>query len=60
MTIEIMELIEITEPNVLVVEGKDEEYFFEALIKQMGLENIQVMGIGGKTNLQPRLKALTR
>jgi hypothetical protein len=51
--------IEITKPNLLVGEGREEELFFGALIKHLGLQNIQVMGIGGKTNLRQNLKALT-
>ncbi len=51
--------VEIVAPHLLLVEGKDEELFFGALIKQLGLQNIQVMGIAGKTNLRPNLKALT-
>lgn len=49
---------EITEPNVLAVEGKEEELFFGALIRNLGLRRIQIMDIAGKTNLRPRLKAL--
>lgn len=51
--------IEIAKSNLLVVEGRDEELFFGALLKHMQLQNIQVMPIGGKTNLRPNLKALT-
>jgi len=53
-----LETLRITEPKVLVVEGKDELYFFEALISHLGLPNIQVMDIGGKTQLRARLEAL--
>ncbi|MFQ5852799.1 MAG: DUF3226 domain-containing protein [Candidatus Binatia bacterium] len=49
----------ITKPNVLVVEGREEELFFGAFTEYLALQNIQIMGIGGKTNLQPNLKALT-
>ena len=51
--------IEITQPSLLVVEGREEELFFGALIKHLELRHIQVMGIGGKTNLRRNLKALT-
>ena len=51
--------IEITQPSLLVVEGREEELFFGALIKHLGLQHIQVMGVGGKTNLRRNLKALT-
>ena len=51
--------VEIVEPHVLVVEGREEEMFFGALIKHLGLRNIQIMGIGGKANLRRNLRALT-
>ncbi|MCS6803702.1 MAG: hypothetical protein NZ823_00990 [Blastocatellia bacterium] len=53
-----MMTIQITESRLLVVEGKDEELFFEALIEHMGLRNIQVLPVGGKAKLRPSLKAL--
>ena len=43
--------ITIEHPFVLVVEGKDEERFFGALLRHMGISNVQVLGIGGKANL---------
>ncbi len=51
--------IEILQPNILMVEGTEEEFFFGALIGKLGLQKIQVMGIAGKTNFRPRLKAFT-
>jgi hypothetical protein len=50
--------IQITRPRLLVVEGTEERLFFEALIRHMGLPDIQVLPIGGKTNLRRNLKAL--
>jgi hypothetical protein len=50
--------ITIEHPVVFVVEGKDEERFFGAMLRHMGISNVQVLGIGGKANLTPRLKAL--
>jgi hypothetical protein len=50
--------IEIKEPTVLVVEGKEEVFFFEAFIKHLGIRNIQIVDMEGKTNLRARLKAL--
>lgn len=50
--------IKITQPSLLVVEGKEEELFFGAFIEHLGLQNIQIMGIGGKTNLRRNLRAL--
>lgn len=52
--------IEIKEPHLLVVEGKDEEKFIGALIKRLTLPApLQIFGIGGKTQLRGNLKALT-
>jgi hypothetical protein len=48
----------IEQPKVLVVEGREEELFFGALIKHLGLWNIQIMPIGGKEKLRKNLKAL--
>jgi len=49
---------EITKPHILAVEGREEELFFQALINHLGLQQIEIKGIAGKTNLRPRLKAL--
>ena len=51
--------IEITKPNLLVVEGREEELFFGAIVRDLGLQDIQVIGIGGKMNLRRNLRALT-
>ncbi len=48
----------ILQPTVLIVEGKDEEQFFDALINYIGLKGIQILPIGGKTRLKYNLKAL--
>jgi hypothetical protein len=50
--------VEVTKPHVLVVEGREEELFFGALLKYLELQNVQVLPIGGKTNLRENLKAL--
>ncbi len=50
--------IVITEPNILIVEGDEDKMFFEALIQHLGLRRIQVMPIGGKTQLRPNLRSL--
>lgn len=50
--------LDIAEPNVVVVEGKEDELFFEALIEHLGLQRVQIMGIGGKTKLRKRLALL--
>lgn len=51
--------VKITKPRLLIVEGRDEELFFEAALeKHLNRTDIQVMPIGGKTNLRPNLAAL--
>jgi len=54
------ETVDITAPNLLVVEGKDEELFFGKLIRHLGLGKIQIVAIGGKQNLRPNLKILVK
>jgi len=44
--------------KVLIVEGKDEGNFFEAAFAHLALADIQVLGIGGKTQLSRNLSAL--
>lgn len=51
--------VKIEQPHVLVVEGSEDELFFGALIRHLGLQGIQVMPIGGKQKLRKNLKALT-
>lgn len=50
--------VKIEQPNVLVVEGREEELFFGALIKHLGLQKVQTMPIGGKEQLRRNLRAL--
>src|SRR6266536_2324909 len=50
--------ITIEHPSVLVVEGNDEERFFKALSNHLQITGIQVLGLGGKTNLRPNLRAM--
>lgn len=50
--------IRIVCPHVIVVEGKDEERFFGELHRRMGISNVQVLPIGGKTKLRENLRAL--
>jgi hypothetical protein len=54
------DVFQIQESKLLIVEGKDEEEFFGALIANLGLKEIQVAGIGGKTKIRQNLKALVR
>lgn len=53
-----MEEFEIKENKILIVEGIDEKLFFSALINHLNLTGIQILPIGGKTQLRSNLKAL--
>lgn len=47
--------------KLLVVEGKDEELFFEAALRDhLGLSDVMVLPIGGKTLLRTNLASLVR
>ena len=52
--------LEIKHPKLLIVEGKEDELFFSAFCHHLGLNDIQVLSIGGKTNLPSNLKALKK
>lgn len=51
-------LIPVACEAVLVVEGKDEEFFFDALLQVEGIRNVHVAQIGGKDRLPGNLKTL--
>ena len=50
--------IRVTKHRVLVVEGKEDCFFFTALLEKLSLPNTQVLPIGGKDKIHPYLKAL--
>ncbi len=52
-------MIEITEPNLLLVEGNDDERFFKALMKYHGLQNVQIINVKGTSNFEHILKAIS-
>jgi len=52
--------LEIKHPKLLIVEGKEDELFFSAFCHHLGLNDIQVLSIGGKTNLLRNLTALKK
>jgi hypothetical protein len=52
------QVLRIQKRKLLIVEGKDDEAFFAALLAHLHLPDIQVAGIGGKTKLRSNLKAL--
>ncbi len=49
--------IEIKEPHLFLVEGKDDEAFLSLAIKDFtGAQNVQIIEIGGKDNLKKKLQ----
>lgn len=50
-----MSSIKIEKPRLLIVEGEDENRFFNSLLSSLGIANIQVMPIGGKTKIRENL-----
>ena len=50
--------INIRKPALLLVEGKDEERFFGALLRSWRSTKLQVSGTAGKTKLRDRLELL--
>lgn len=52
--------IPIGKPKLLVVEGKDEVFFFGALLSYLVLQDIQAVDMEGKTNLRSRLDAIVK
>lgn len=50
----------ITKPKVLLVEGRDEEFLFLALIKKLGLDDIDIRAFGGVAQFRSRVKTLPR
>jgi hypothetical protein len=50
----------IEKAKLLLVEGRDEEEFFGALLARLGLVDIQVRAMEGKSRLADRLKVLVK
>lgn len=48
----------ITQSKLLIVEGRDEENFFEGGFAYLGVTGVQVLAVGGKTQLTANLKTL--
>jgi Protein of unknown function (DUF3226) len=55
-----LEKVQIRLPKLLLVEGKDENNFFNALFKEIEINNIQIIAAGGKRNLKIFLEAVKR
>ena len=47
--------LKISKHRLLIVEGRDEEQFFDAAMNHLGIANVQILGIGGKTKLTSAL-----
>lgn len=56
----INETTKITSKNILVVEGSDEEKFFEALFSVEKIECIQILNVEGKYNFKSKVIALSK
>ncbi|MGQ9881654.1 MAG: DUF3226 domain-containing protein [Armatimonadota bacterium] len=50
--------VQIVQPRLLTVEGREEELFFGAPIQYMGLPSLQIISLQGKDNYGWGLKAL--
>jgi hypothetical protein len=50
--------MEITKPKIIAVEGQDEINFFNALLNNLHITDVQVIEFEGKTNFQSRIKAI--
>ena len=48
---------EISAPYQLIVEGKDDKYFFEAFLENSRISGVQIPSLDGKNNLNDFLKA---
>ena len=53
-----MKNFKIQSHQLLAVEGKDECYFFEALLKYLQIEAVQLLDIGGKDQFSEKFQAL--
>ncbi|MCI0439583.1 MAG: hypothetical protein L0177_10695 [Chloroflexi bacterium] len=52
--------VSITESKLLLVEGPDDLYLFNALVQHLGTTGIQIHPVGGKDNFRPELGAIVR
>ncbi|MDP8220315.1 MAG: hypothetical protein P9X26_03145 [Candidatus Stygibacter frigidus] len=52
--------IQIVLQRLLLVEGKDEENFFNAFFKELDIDNIQIIVTGGKRKLKGNIEALIK
>jgi hypothetical protein len=47
-------------PKVLAVEGKDELNFFQAVLKDMVINEVDIFDVGGKDKFKTHIEALTK
>jgi len=52
--------IKIEKPRLLIVEGEDDNRFFNSLLSSMGIDNIQVLPIGGKIKIRENLALIKK
>jgi len=52
--------IKIEKSKLLIVEGEDENRFFNSLLSSMGIDSIQVLPIGGKTKIRENLSLIRK
>jgi hypothetical protein len=52
--------ITITQPKLLLGEGREEQLFFTALLKFMNISNMEILTYNGKDNLSAYLKTLPK
>jgi hypothetical protein len=52
--------IKIEKDHLLIVEGKDEQNFFDALLKHLRITTIQILPIGGKDQFAEAIKSITK
>lgn len=52
--------VPISKPNLLLVEGNEEVFLFDALIKHMRLQDIQILPYNGKQKLHKFMKELVK
>src|SRR5205823_6882023 len=50
----------LTQPRILLCEGKEDVRFFKALANHLGIMDIDILDTGGKTNYGVVLSALVR
>ncbi len=54
------EKLTIRESKILLVEGIDDVKFFKAILKFLGIQNIQIIGVEGKNNFKNILKLISQ